>query len=153
MSSFKSGRTDYTPHGKNQILRHAHPGSYDVRSATVGCATYPVEVIDGFNQKILQEGEVLAVCTSGVDIGKHVPYQPTGGPTDGRELLANVIGISKDYFGAELMDRDVHAGVLNRGHLVQAWCTERDATGKRVPITNATADALRGKKNLQILFS
>lgn len=153
MASFTSGRTDFTPHGKNQILRHAHPGSYRVQPKTVASAAYPSETIDGFAQKILQEGEVMAVLTSGPSIGKVVPYAPDGGDTDGRELLANVVGISKDYFGAELNDRDVNAGILVFGHLVQAWCTQRNAAGARVPISNATADALRGKKNLDILFS
>ena len=152
MASFTSGRTDFTPHGKNQILRHAHPGSYTVVPKTVASGTFPAETIDGFSQKILQEGEAMAVCTSGADIGKVVPFQ-IGGPTDGRELVANLVGISKDYFGAELNDRDVEAGILDHGHLVQAWCTERNAAGVRVPLSNTTADALRGKKNLQIQFS
>ena len=67
--------------------------------------------------------------------------------------VANLVGICKDYFGWELKERDVEAGVLDRGHLVQAWCTIRDANGNRVALTNTVADALRGKKNLDILFS
>lgn len=153
MASFTSGRTDYTKHGKNQILRHAHPGSYRVQSRTLSggpTGAFPTETIDGFPQRILQEGEAICAITSGPNIGKFGPYQ--AGATDGRELPANLVGISKDYFGAELMDRDVEAGVLVMGHLVQGWCTERNAAGARVPLSNAVADALRGKKNLDILF-
>jgi hypothetical protein len=154
MASFTSGRTDFTPHGKRNILRHAHPGSYDVQSRTISggpTGSWPVETIDGFEQKVLQEGEAIARITSGPNVGKYGAFQ--AGVTDGRQDVANLVGIVKDYFGVQLIDRDVEAGVLVRGHLVQAWCTERNAAGARVPLSNTTADALRGKKNLQIQFS
>lgn len=153
MASFTSGRTDFTKHGKNQILRHAHPGSYDVQSRTISggpSGAWPTETIDGFPQRILQEGEAIAAITSGPNAGKFGAYQT--GATDGRGDVANLVGVAKDYFGAQLMDRDVEAGVLVRGHLVQGWCTIRDAAGARVTMSNAVADALRGKKNLDILF-
>jgi len=150
MPDFKSGREDYANHGKRQILRSAQPGSYTIVSKTIGHTTFPVEEIDGFDQKVLQEGEVLAAPTSGDDLGKNVPFQL--GATDGRQDVANLVGVCKDYFGWELMERDVEAGVLTRGQLVQKWCTIRDADGNRVELTNAVADALRGKKNLDVLF-
>lgn len=156
MADFVKGRDDYAPHGKRNILRSAQPGSFTVVSKTIDHDTYPVEVIDGHDQKILQEGEALAVLTSGTKAGKVVPFQALDGDgdpfTDGRSDLANLVGVSKDYFGAQLMDRDVEAGVLVRGQLVQAWCTVRDGDGNRVALTNAVADALRSKKNLDILF-
>jgi len=119
---------------------------------------YPTEVIDGFTQKVLQEGEVMAALTSGTHSGKVVPYQTfqadgTTPFTDGRSDLANLVGICKDWFGAQLMDRDVEAGILVRGYLVQSWCTIRNNLGVRVALTNTVADALRSKKNLDILFS
>ena len=156
MADFVKGREDYAPHGKRNILRSAQHGSFTVVSKTIDNDTYPVEVIDGHDQKILQEGEALAVLTSGPQAGKVVPFQALDGNgdpfTDGRSDVANLVGVSKDYFGAQLMDRDVEAGVLVRGQLVQAWCTVRDGGGNRVALTNAVADALRGKKNLDILF-
>ena len=150
MADFVSGRQDFTPHGKRSILRSAQPGSYTVVSKTISHTQYPSETIDGFPQKVLNEGEALAVLTSGPGIGKVVPFQL--GAADGRQDPLNLVGVSKDYFGAELMDRDVEAGVLVRGQLVQAWCTIRDAAGVRVALTNTVADALRSKKNLDILF-
>lgn len=153
MADFVSGRTDYDNHGKRQILRSAQAGSYTKVPKTIGHLTYPTETISGFaNQKVLQPGEALAVCTSGVDAGKVVPFQ-LGGPTDGRELIANLVGISGDYFGYELTERDVEAGVYVQAYVYQSFCTQRDATGARVVLTNAVADALRGKKNLDILFA
>ena len=157
MADFVKGRNDYAPHGKKNILRSAQPGSYTVVSKTISHAAFPEEIIDTFPQKLLQEGEALAVLTSGPNAGKVVPFQAfqsdgTTAFTDGRSDLANLVGVSKDYFGSQLNERDVEAGVLVRGQLVQAWCSVRDKDGNRVALTNAVADALRGKKNLDILF-
>lgn len=147
MADFVSGREDYAVHGKRNILRSAQPGSYTVVSKTVSSAAFPTEEIDGFDQKILQEGDVLVTLATGPQAGKTVPFQ-VGVADD----LATLAGVTKDYFGWELNERDVEAGVLVRGQLVQAWCSIRDADGNRVAVTNAVADALRGKKNLDILF-
>lgn len=158
MADFKSGREEYAVHGKKNILRSAQPGSYTVVSKTVSSAGYPVAVdADGNPEYVLQEGEALAVLTSGPNVGKCVPFQAFQSDgatafTDGRSDVVNLVGITKDYFGWELKERDVEAGVLVRGQLVQAWCSVRDKDGKRVALTNAVADALRGKKNLDILF-
>jgi hypothetical protein len=151
MADFVSGREDYATHGKRQILRHAHPGSFNVQSKTISHAAFPTEELDGYDQKILNEGEVLAAITSGPNAGKNGVFQLEA--TDGRADLANLVGVNKDYFGAQLMDRDVEAGVLVHGHLVQNWCTIRNAAGERVTMPNNVADALRAKKNLQIQFS
>jgi hypothetical protein len=35
---------------------------------------------------------------------------------------------------------------------VQAWCTERDAAGARIALTNTTADAMRSVKTMDIMF-
>lgn len=147
MADFVSGREDYAVHGKRNILRSAQPGSYTVVSKTVSSAAFPVEVVDGHDQKILQEGDVLVALATGPNAGKVVPFQ-----VGVAEDLATLVGVTKDYFGGELNERDVEAGVLVRGQLVQAWCSIRDADGNRVAVTNAVADALRGKKNLDILF-
>lgn len=156
MADFQSGREEYAVHGKRNILRHAHPGSYTVVSKTISHDAFPVATdADGNPDYVLQEGEALVALTSGPNAGKVVPFQLDSGTpfTDGRSTVDNLVGVCKDYFGWELKERDVEAGVLDRGHLVQAWCTIRDANGNRVALTNTVADALRGKKNLDILFS
>lgn len=152
MASFSRGGGARKPFGRNQIMRSAKPGSYLEKSYTVSSAAHPVEPeFDGeTNAKILYIGETLAKITSGPEAGKVGVRQL--GVTDGREDLANVVGVSNDFFPTQLQNRDVEAASLYQASLVQAWCTERDATGARVVMPNATADALRAKKNLQILF-
>lgn len=151
MASFTRGGGARKPFGRNQILRSAKPGSYLEKSYTVSSAAHPTETVDSeTNAKILYVGEALAKITSGPEAGKVGVRQL--GVTDGREDLANLVGVSNDFFPTQLKDRDVEAASLYQASLVQAWCTERDATGARVVLPNATADALRAKKNLQILF-
>lgn len=151
MASFTKGGGARKPFGRNQILRSAKPGSFLEKSYTISTAAHPVEAVDSeADAKILYPGEAIAKITSGANTGKFGPRQV--GATDGRETLANLVGISNDFFPTQLKERDVEAAVIYQGSLVQAWCTERDATGARVALPNATADALRGLKNLQILF-
>lgn len=151
MASFTRGGGARKPFGRNQILRSAKAGSYLEKSYTISSAAHPTETIDSeTDAKILYVGETLAKITSGPEAGKVGVRQL--GVSDGREDLANVVGVSNDFFPTQLKDRDVEGAALYQASLVQAWCTERDATGARVVMPNATADALRAKKNLQILF-
>jgi len=150
MASFeKGGSTATTPFGKNEFLRSTRDVKYE--SYTLAAASVAVEVIDGTDQKILQSGEVLALITSGDDIGKVGPFQ--AGALDGRQTAANIVGINGTFLPWQLLHRDVEVGVAVEARVVQAWCTERDATGARIALSNATADALVAKKQLSILFS
>jgi hypothetical protein len=150
MASFeRGGPASTTPFGKNEFLRSTQDVKYE--SYTLASASVPVETIDGSEQKILQSGEVLARITSGDDLGKVGPF--TAGATDGRAEVANIVGINGTFLPWQLLHRDVEVGVAVEARVVQAWCIERDATGARIPLSNATADALVGKKQLSILFS
>ena len=148
LTKFVNG--DTTPFGKNNFLRSTQPGSYLTDSRTVASASFPTEIIDGNVQKVLQPGEALAKITSGDDIGKFGVFQL--GVTDGRQLVANLCGINKSFFPYQLMDRDVEAANCYDASVVQAWCTIRDATGARIPLSNTVADALRTRNDLNILF-
>lgn len=151
MASFSRGGAARTPFGRNQILRSAQPGSYLTKGYTIASGSHPVQAIDNeTDAKVLYPGEAIAKITSGADSGKYGVRQL--GVTDGRQDLANLVGVNQDLWPYQLKDRDVEASVLYMASLVQAWCTERDSSGARVAMPNATADALRGLKNLQILF-
>lgn len=149
MPSFQPGPNLRTPIGRNQYLR----STQDVKteSYTVAASTVPVEAIDGAaDQKILQPGEVLAKITSGPDSGKVGPFQPGG--TDGRELTANIVGLNNTFLPWQLMERDVEVAAVYECAAVQGWCFERNAAGARIALADATADAMRGTKGLDIRF-
>lgn len=154
MASYTKGGGDFAPFGKNNFLRSTQPGSYLTDSYTASSAAWPVETVDGFPQKIAQPGEALVVLTSGPEAGKVVPLQAlgSGGTSVGQDLVTGLVGVNKTHCPVQLNDRDVELSVVYMGSLKQIWCFERDATGARIVMSNTTADALRGKKGLQILF-
>lgn len=148
MPHFNNGPNLRTPFGNHNWLR----STADVKTIpyTVAAATVPTETIDGTTQKLLFKGEVLAKITSGADAGKVGPFQ--AGATDGRQTLANIVGINNTFLPTQLLDRDVEVAVAYDAVGVQAWCFERDSGGVRIALTNTTADAMRGTKGLDILF-
>lgn len=151
MPSFTKGGGTRTPFGSNEYLR----STQDVKkeSYTLAAATVPVEVIDGTDQKMLKPGEVLAKITTGPDAGKVGPYSTdTVGVTDGRSVAANIVGLNDTWLPWQLLERDVEVAATYECTAVQGWCTERDAAGARVPLSNATADAMRGTKGLDVHF-
>lgn len=151
MPSFdKTGATLRTPFGKNQYLRSTRAVKYE--SGTVAAASVAAETIDGTaDQKVLQPGEVLAKITSGPEAGKLGPFQ--AGATDGRQTAANIVGINDTFLPWQLMHRDVEVAYTYDAAVVQGWCFERDAAGARIPLTNATRDAMLALATLQLRFS
>lgn len=149
MASFTKGGTARTPFGKNAYLR----STQDVKkeSYTLSSASVPTETIDGFTQKVLQSGEILASITSGPEAGKVGPFQTLA--TDGRQTLANIVGINDTFLPWQLLERDVEVAAAYQCTAVQGWCFERNAAGARIVLANATADAMRGLKKLQVNFS
>lgn len=149
--SFTKGPTSgpTTPFGKNEFLR----STQDVKteSFTIAAASVPFEDIDGSQQKVLQPGTVLAKITSGDDAGKVGPYQ--AGATDGRQTAANIVGLNITFLPWQLLHRDVEVAVAVECRAVQAWCIELDAAGARVPLADATAEAIRSTKTTHYIFS
>ena len=66
-----------------------------------------------------------------------------GDASDGRQTLANLVGICITVVPWQLTQRDVEISVIQGGSLVQAWCIEYNAAGLPVPLTNTTAAALQ----------
>lgn len=151
MPSFSKGGGERTPFGSNEYLR----STQDVKkeSYTFASASLPTETIDGVVQKMLKPGEILAKITSGADAGKVGVYSvDTVGVTDGRSDAANIVGINDTWLPWQLMEHDNEVAATYECTAVQAWCFERDAAGARVTLSNATADALRGVKGLDVHF-
>ena len=151
MASFNKGPVPaaYTPFGKNEFLRSTQDVKYE--HYTVAHETVPERTIDGSTQKILQPGTVMAKITSGDDIGKIGPFQ--AGVTDGRQTLANIVGINGTFLPWQLLERDVEVAVAVEARVVQAWCIELDASGAEIALTNTTAAGLVAQKSLSILFA
>lgn len=157
MPSFDRGPTPaaYTPFGKNAYLRSTNPRP-NFESFTVAASSVAVEVIDGSNQKILQSGEVMAKITSAAgtstaaDVGKVGPYDVNA--TDGRQTLANIVGINDTFLPWQLLEHDEQISCAVSGRVVQAWCIER-ISDVRGPLGNTTAAALVAQKTLSFLFS
>lgn len=164
MPDFQKGPNYRTPFGRNVFLR----STQDVKteSYTVAASTVPAETIDGFaDQKVLQTGTALAAITSGGEAGKVGPFSPAA--TDGREVLANIVGLNNTFLPWQLMERDVEVAAIYECTAVEAWCFEYEDEGVynggayggvangtiiRVPLRSATADAMRGVKGLDIHF-
>lgn len=144
MPSFTKGPGYRTPFGRNNFLRSTRDVKTD--SATVAKDSVTAETIDGAaDQKILQTGELIAKITSGAEAGKFGPFQ--AGVTDGRQTAANIVGLNNTFLPWQLMDRDVEVAVVYEATVVQAWCFERNAAGARIPLSNATRDAILALPN------
>lgn len=150
MASFTKGPSaGPDPFGKNVYLR----STQDVKkeSYTVSAASVALETVNGkADQKILQSGETMAKITSGPEAGKVGPFQADA--TDGRQTVANIVGINDTFLPWQLLERDVEIAVTYEATAVQGWCFERNTAGARIALTNTTADAMRGTKGLDIHF-
>lgn len=155
MPGFVKGGGLRTPFGRNQYLRSTK--NLQFNSFTVAKNSVLAVTIDGHpNQKILQPGTVMAKITSGPDASKIGPYSTdTVGVTDGRSSPANIVGLCDTFLPWQLMERDVEIAVMYHGVAVQAWCLEYTAAGGATPqvLTDATANAMRSTKTLDILFN
>lgn len=148
MASFDKGGAGRAPFGKNEYRRSSMDCSYE--SYTLAAASVAIETIDGVPQKVVQSGECLAKITSGADAGKVGPFQ--AGVTDGRQTVANIVGLNDTFLPYQTLDRDVEVAALYDGNVIQGWCFERDAAGVRIALSNTTAAAMFAVKNLDILF-
>jgi hypothetical protein len=139
MPAFVKGGATRTPFGKNQYLRSARGVKFE--SYTLAGATVPARTIDGnANQKILQPGTVMAKITSTADSGKIGPFSAAA--TDGRQTLANIVGLNDTFLPWQAIERDVEIAVAYECAAVQGWCIELDATSAEIVLTNTTAAAM-----------
>lgn len=148
MPAFVKGGAARTPFGKNVFLRSTVGLKFE--SYTCAASAVPSETIDGSANKILQPGQVMAKITSGADSGKVGPFM--AGVTDGRQTLANIVGLNNTFLPWQLLERDVEVAVCYICTAVQGWCFELDSGGLRIALTNTTADAMRSVKGLDVTF-
>jgi hypothetical protein len=148
MSTFVKPSGNLTPFGRNEFLRSVK--ELVTESYTVAKSVVPSVTIDGYAQKILQPGTVMAKITSGGDSGKIGPFQADA--TDGRQTLTNIVGLELTFLPWQLLERDVEVSVVKKAHCVQAWCFEYTTAATRIALSTATANAMRGTISLDITF-
>lgn len=155
MPSFTPGSGTTAPFGRNEYMRSVRDKKTD--SFTFAKSSLPSVTIDGVaGQKILQPGVVLAKITSAAgtstaaDVGMVGPFQ--AGATDGRQTLANIVGINDTFLPWQLIERDVEVAAVYEATLVQAWCLEMDAGGLFIVLTNTTAAAMVAQKTMGLQF-
>jgi hypothetical protein len=148
MPSFDAGGTLRTPFGKNQYL----DSTKDVKSEsrTFAKSGIPAETIDGETQKVLQPGTILAVITSGADLGKVGVYDTTA--TDGRQTAANIVGINDTFVPWQLLERDVEVSVTIGAFVKEAWCFHYLAGVRTAGVIAAAKTQINGDASLAITF-
>lgn len=134
MPGFVKGGTPRTPFGVNEFLRSLVGVKRE--SYTVYAGSVANETIDTFVTKVLQRGEVMAKITSGAGSGMIGPFDDNVSVTDGRQLVANIVGINDTFLPWQLVERDVEVAVVYEATVVQAWCFERE-NGARIPLATA----------------
>jgi len=72
------------------------------------------------------------------------------GALDGRQTLANIVGVNDTFLPWQLLEHDENIGVMYIGTVVQGWCYELNAAGARIALTNTTVDAMRSVKGMDI---
>lgn len=147
MPAFAKGPGFRTPFGRNSYLR----STQDVKteSYTFWKDGIPTETIDGTVEKVLQPGTVLAKATSGVGSGKVGVFDTTA--TDGRQTVANIVGINNTFLPWQLKERDVEVAVVKEARVYQNYCFQYTA-GVRAALTDGITGDLQNKKDLSILF-
>lgn len=78
--------------------------------------------------------------------------QGVAGALDGRQTVANLVGLNDTFLPWQLLERDVEIACLYDGTAVQAWCYELDTSGARVTLTNTTRNGMVGQVSMDILF-
>lgn len=153
----------YNVSNANLLIALQNLPNIDVGDVTVGGGTLPGTAVTltfagqyaGVNVPQITVAAVAALTGGTITVATNTQGSPatlTGSATDGRGDPANIVGINDTFLPWQLIERDVEVAVLYKGTCVQAWCYEYTAAGVEMALTNTTADALRSKKTLDVLF-
>lgn len=159
--TFKGATTTALAHNANaatiqaalQALSTVGSGNATVSGGPIssGVATVTfVGLLGGVDQPLLTLTSSLTGSTPACVVAQSVAG--VAGATDGRQTLANIVGLLDTFLPWQLTERDVEVAALYVGTAVQANCVELDASGAEVVLTNTTADAMRSVKGCDITF-
>lgn len=76
----------------------------------------------------------------------------TAGATDGRQTLANIVGLNNTFLPWQLTERDVEVAVIYEASVVQANCIELNGASQSIALTNTTAAGMFALKSIDIKF-
>lgn len=139
---FQRGPNFRTPFGKNVFLGST---DFQVESWTVACATVPSETIDGFTQKILRPGQLMAEITGtgggglAADVGKVGPFDTGAG--DGRQTKANIRGINNSFLPWQELERDADIGLVYDAYILEGRVHGYEA-GVQKTLTQLVTDSI-----------
>lgn len=126
-----------------EALNNVVPG--DVLAAGGPANTTPI-TLTFFGNLI---GDAPAVTVSSASLTGSTPViTPTtttpgvAGAADGRQTLANLVGILDTFLPWQLVEGDREVAVAYDASAVQGWCFELNAAGVAIPLANATALAM-----------
>jgi hypothetical protein len=129
MPSYVKGGVDLRePYGHRNFLRSVQ--DVKTKAYTIAASSVKEVTIDGHaGQKVLPKGVLMAKITSGDDAGKIGPFSTDVAVTDGREAVANIVGLNNTDLPWQLMEHDVEGAVVYEASVVQAWCLMDTAAG------------------------
>ena len=117
-----------------------------------GATAFTVTFGNGGDQPLIVADATLLTGTSaGITVAQGT--LGVAGANDGRQTLANIVGINGTFLPWQLLERDVEVAVAVEARVVQAWCIELDASGAEIALTNTTAAGLVAQKSLSIIFA
>ena len=149
MPSFDKGGALRTPFGKNQYLDSTKDVKSDSR--TFAKSGIPTVTIDGTPTKVLQPGTILAKITAaGPDQDKVGVYDTTA--SDGRQTVANIVGINDTFVPWQLMERDVEVSVTIGAFVKEAWCFHYLAGVQTAGVIAGAKTQINGDASLAITF-
>lgn len=133
-----------------EALSNIAPG--DVLAAGGPVNTTPVTIT--FYGAWIGDAPLMTVSNAGLTgtMAITVPTPGVAGAADGRQTLANIVGINDTFLPWQLLEGDREIAVLYHGTAVQAWCYELTAAGLRTALGNTTADACRSVKGMDVTF-
>lgn len=130
------------------------PGDIDVAGAAGGpiTVTFSGRNVAGENVGPITVDNTLATGGTVTVAQTTTGSAGTGGATDGRADPTNIVGLNNTYLPWQLLERDVEVAAVYECTAVQAKCSERNAAGARVALSDVTAANMRSAKGVSILF-
>lgn len=95
----------------------------------------------GDEPMMVSDATLLTGAGAGVTVAQAT--QGVAGTVDGRQTLANIVGLLQTFLPWTLTVEDTEVGVVYECAAVQGWCLEMQADGTYIALSNTTAAAMQ----------